>query len=81
MFNLIITVKTYFRESISFFFISEKIEIMTHQNEIKLFLYDYQLVGTTMGTHSAVIFNGQEYWYRYIESYSIQITINWIYLA
>ena len=45
---------------------------MTHQNEIKLLLYDYQLVGTTMGTHSAVIFNGQEYWYRYI----IQVLFN-----
>lgn len=37
---------------------------MAHQNEIKLLLYDYQLVGTTMGTHSAVVFNSQEYWYR-----------------
>merc|ERR1712131_411015 len=43
--------------------LTDWIEIMTHQNEIKLLLYDYQLVGTTMGTHSAVVFNSQEYWY------------------
>jgi len=36
---------------------------MSHRNEIKLLLYDYKLVGTTMGTHSSVTLNDLEYWY------------------
>jgi len=36
---------------------------MSHRNEVKLLLYDYKLVGATMGTHSSVQINDIEYWY------------------
>ena len=32
-------------------------------NQVKLLLYDYKLVGTTMGTHTAVQINEHEYWF------------------
>ena len=37
---------------------------MSQRNHVRLLLYDYKLVGTTMGTHSSVLVNDQEYWFR-----------------
>ena len=39
---------------------------MSQRNHVRLLLYDYKLVGTTMGTHSSVLVNDQEYWFRLV---------------